>query len=164
MGISGHSSALDDRLIKLATTTNIVHNKSILTRHPLSSTVSHMLITLTELVISLNSPPPPLCPIPVLIVQAITTRQSNQSNDNQTTTTPHHSSAEEDAAAHHPTSSAGQFKTITTNGTKFSDYYVLDEGKNFTNGCPVTDSSMVSFWFRVDDQGGRTISWEHQVS
>lgn len=152
-----------DRLIKLATTNSY---RSFIGPSSSSSAHSQSFIErrfCSVLVTSFNiqSPPPSPSPIPVLIVQAITTRQSNQSpNNNQTTTTPpnHHHH-------HHPATSSSQFKATTTNSSKLIAYeYIVDQGKNFTSGCPVTDSRMVSFWFRTDTEtGARTISWDHQV-
>lgn len=72
--------------------------------------------------------------ITVFIVQTITTRQGNQGNNNQTT--------------NHQTTSS-QFKTTTTSSTKLiANEYFLDQGKNFTSNCPVTDSTMVTFWYK----------------
>lgn len=100
-------------------------------------------------------------------MQAITTRQSNQNNNNQTTTSPtpsHHQTT----TTNNTTTTSNQFKATTTNASKLIAYeYIVDQGKNFTSGCPVTDSKMVSFWFRTEigalEAGQRSISWDKQV-
>lgn len=120
-------------------------------------------------------------PFAVFIVQSIATRQSNQGNNSTTPTTTTSRIAAE-AAATSSSRVGGQFKATTTptNSSKLIVHeYVVDQGKNFTSSCPVTDAKMVSFWFRtwLEEEGGgmghekeqqrkseRTISWEHQVS